>query len=105
MPKEIETQEKQSIDPINLAIDTPDNKMSQFTIIPTGAVNAFAMADTIQQFGKENNGKTPMEQYMERLFKMNRSRGGAMLAGLWRLAQTKQEVSADVSAEGKRFIV
>ena len=105
--KEVETETNEKADPINLAIDTPDDKMSQFTIIPTGGVNAFAMSAVIQQYGKKDAflNTTPMEQYMATMFKFNRSRGGVMLAGLLKLAQTKVEVNAEQSAESKKYIV
>lgn len=90
-------------DPVALVLDTPDDKIDQFTFIPTGAVNAFAMSATIQLFGRKGafNGNTPMEYYMQKLFRYNRSKGGYTLRGLLDLAQVKVETSADQSAERK----
>jgi hypothetical protein len=106
MVEEVKEVRDKGKDPVVLAVDTPPEKLPQFTIIPTGAVNAFAMSKTIQQFGKRNafNGLTPMEYYMNKIFEYNRSRGGTMLAGLMRLAQTKVEVTADQAAEGRKLI-
>jgi len=105
--KEIKEVREQKTDPINVAIDTPKDKLPQFTIIPTGGVVPFAMSKTIQQFGKDNafNGTTPMEYFIDTIFQYNRSRGGIMLAGLMRLAQTKAEVTADQEVEARKFEV
>lgn len=105
MAEELEKKKSETPDVIELAINTPDDKMCQFTVIPTGGVNAFAMSDTIQQFGKNGafDKKTPMERYMQTIYKFNRSRGGLMLAGLLKLAQIKAEVSADEQAEARAW--
>lgn len=99
---------KERPDPLSLAIDTPDDKLSQFTVIPTGAVNAFAMSATIQKMGKKDFWKnmTPMEYYTTNIFKFNRSRGGKMLGTLMQIAQTQVEVDANNQAEqGSKFLV
>jgi len=105
--KEVKVEKEARPDPIALAIDTPKEKMAQFTIIPIGGVVPFAMSKTIQQFGKPGafDGSTPMEYFIDTIFEYNRSRGGIMLAGLMRLAQTQAEVSAEQEAAAKRFIV
>ena len=106
MVEQIENkEEKVKPDPIDTAINTPDDKMSQFTVIPTGGVNAFAMCGTIDEMGTKpiKDMTPPMTRYMDRYYKLNRSRGGMMLAGLLKLAQTKAEVTADESVEQKRF--
>ena len=47
--KEVKTEQVEQPDPISVAINTPPEKMPQFTVIPTGGVNAFAMCKTIAQ--------------------------------------------------------
>ena len=103
--EEVKKDEVKKPDPIDLAINTPKEKMSQFTIIPTGGVVPFAMSKTIQQFGKKGafDETTQMEYFIDTIFEYNRSRGGLMLAGLLKLAQTKAEISADQEVEGRAF--
>lgn len=91
-------------DPLLMAVNTPKSKISQFTVIPTGGVLAFAGSTTIQQFGKpefEDGDVTPMEFFMDTIYTLNRSRGGMMLAGLMKLALAKVETSAEES-DGNR---
>ena len=103
-----EAKQDNNNDPVILAVNTPKDKMPQFTVIPIGGVLAFAATKTIQQFGKpefENGDVTPMEYLMDKIFEYNRSRGGLMLGGLMRLAQTKVEVTADEGNGSKtRFL-
>lgn len=104
--KDVEVEGKeQKIDPIKIAIDTPKEKMPQFTVIPIGGIVPFAMSKTIQQFGKKDafNGETEMEYFLDRIFEYSRSKGGMMLGGLLRLAQTKAESTADEEADVKRL--
>jgi len=106
MVEELEEQDKkEKADPIELAINTPEDKMSQFTVIPTGGVNAFAMCNTTCELGtkKIKDAIPSMQRYMSTMFKYNRSRNGMMLTGLFKLAQTKAEVTADESVDQKRF--
>ena len=105
MVKDVEKTQVEKPDPIDLAINTPKDKMPQFTVIPTGGVVPFAMSKTIQQFCKKGafDETTQMEYFIDTIFEYNRSRGGMMLGGLLKLAQTKAEVSADQDAEGKKM--
>jgi len=103
--EDVEAEKKQKIDPIALAIDTPKEKLPQFTVIPTGGIVPFAMSKTIQQFGKKDafNGETEIEYFLDRIFEYSRSKEGRMLGLLGKLAQTKLEVAADVEADVKRL--
>ncbi len=104
--KEVKTEKVETTDPVAMAINTPDDKLPQLTIIPTGGVNFYAQSKTIQQMGKENayNGLTPMEYYMNTMFQYNRSKGGALLAGLMKLALARIETTAEQEQEKKMYL-
>jgi hypothetical protein len=105
MQKEENTNLRERVDPLTLAIDTPKDKMPQFTVIPTGGVLAFAACKTIQQKGKpefKKSGITSMEYLMDRIFEYKRSQNGKMLSGLLELAQTKLEVDASASENNNK---
>ena len=98
--------QSEKVDCVEMAINPPTSKLPQFTIIPTGGVNAFAVSKTIQQFGKKDAFKdmTPMEYYMNKIFEYNRSRGGVMVAGVLKLALAKVESEADQATDRKIFL-
>ncbi len=86
---------------LQLAIDPPKEKLPQVTLLPTGGVLAFAGSKTVQQFGKpayarnlRDNSSTSMEYLMLTIMEYNRSRGGMLLGGIMKLAQTELEVEA-----------
>ncbi len=94
-------------DPLALAINTPINRLAEFTIIPIGATNYLAMSDTIQHLGKRNYWRniTPFQHYQLNIFRYNRSRGGKMIGGLIGMATTQLETSATTEAEGRKYIL
>jgi hypothetical protein len=95
--EEIErVQEQEKVDITQIALYTPADKMAQLTVIPTGAMLAFAGSKTVQQFGKRgfrHNGNTKMEYLMDRIFEYSRSKDGMMLSAMLKLAQTQIEVT------------
>ena len=99
------TEKVPSPDPIVMALNPTAAMIPQFTIIPTGGINNFAMADTIQQLGKVDqwDNITPYEYWQQRLFEYSRSKGGYVLGAALKMAQTKLEVSADDSQQADMF--
>ena len=105
--KEVKAEKTEaSNDPVAMAINTPADKLPQLTIIPIGGVNFYAQSKTIQQFGKDGafNSETPMEYYMNTMFQYSRSKGGALLAGLMKLALARIETTAEQEAEKKVYL-
>jgi hypothetical protein len=102
-----EEEYKEPQDPIEILLNTPDEKLSQLTIMPTGGISSFAACKTIMQYGKKNafGGRTSMEYYMDNIMALNRSRKGFLIDGVLQMAQTKVEVSATESAEVDRYKV
>jgi hypothetical protein len=111
MPRELkEDPEAKKTDPFELAVNTPDNKMGQFTIIPKGAVLCFSMCTVIASIGKDNNDnnenpKTQMEQLLGNIYTLSRSKDGVMLSKVMQIAETKVETQADEGAEAKKYMV
>jgi hypothetical protein len=107
--KKEEKEYQEQPDPINIILNTPDDKLSQLTIMPTGGISSFAACKTIMQYGKRSGGfgvgRTSMEYFMENIMALNRSRKGFLIEGVLAMAQTKVEVSANESAEVDRYRV
>lgn len=105
--KKEEKEYQEQPDPINIILNTPDDKLSQLTIMPTGGISSFASCKTIMQYGKRGafGGRTSMEYFMDNIMALNRSRKGFLIEGVLAMAQTKVEVSANESAEVDRYRV
>ena len=104
--KEVKVEKQESADPVAMIVNTPASKLPQLTIIPIGGVNFYAQSKTIQQFGKPDafSSETQMEYYMNTMFQYSRSKGGALLAGVMKLALARIETTAEQEQEKKMFI-
>jgi hypothetical protein len=105
--KEIKEEKNERDDPVAITLNTPREKMAQLTHIPSGGIIPIAMTLTMAQWGKENafDGRTPMEYCMEKIFELSRSKEGRLLGIVSKLAQTKVEVAAEQSEEGRKYLV
>jgi hypothetical protein len=97
-------------DPMEIVIDPPESKKNQYAILPKGSMLSFAMCTVIANIGKkqvDESGRpvTQMEQFMNNIYGLSRSKDGVMLSKVLQLAETKLEVSADEEAQSKRYIV
>ncbi len=111
MPREIhEDPDSKKTDAFELAVNTPDSKMGQFTILPKGSVLSFSMCTVISNIGKkmkddEGIMKTQMGQLLGNIYTLSRSKDGVMLSRIMQIAETKVETNADGNAEAKKYIV
>ena len=111
MPREIkEDPDSKKTDAFELAVNTPDAQMGQFTILPKGSVLSFSMCTVISNIGKkisDDNGtdKTQMGQLLGNIYALSRSKDGVMLGRIMQIAETKVETNADNGAEAKKYLV